>query len=887
LKKILKILWPFFFPISIVLFLLFSFKVLKYEYQFAYQSANVYQGNFPWSKQIFFSEIIKFKNKIFDKKYQTDLPKLNILINEQNSRKLLNNLPASTKKWVDASINYPYKKIDLQNIKMRYRGDNPVNWLNEKKEFRIKTSRNKLIDGYRYFDYKKFKAVKYLTYYLSDQMNLINQNYNLVEVYINGESHGLYIEQEKIDESFLRRNKLMPVNIYKGENHATEHYVGLNRNLFNNPNMWSKIAIFNQSNEHNTEDISKFLKTLKSNKYHSDPTINDYIDLNYFSRLDALLTITGNIHHDYFHNMRLILDPWNGKVTQLISDPQITSRDNLKLDLSSNDLGTFLNKNTIYIHKKYQWIYYFLQKEDVIEKVKFHKEKIQEKLSIVQKKEPYDARGKNHVEDFNNYLSKLEKNKRKLLKILNSNPKSSWNKSNKNFYISIDDFTPLYKLKIKFKKDETPKWIGVDLNYDNFISKKEPKFIINQKLSEVELPLIFYSNRFKKNNYISTTIQNYEINHSNTYFNFITSNKAYPSKIESKNFFNKKFFIIQKQNINAVKSNISNNIIFLKKKTYNNKISLGGIINVNENLIFNKEVEIQSGTKFFIKPNKHIVFKKKVTAYGTKEKPIIFKKFENQKKPWGSVAIIGKNEENSLLNNVIFSGGSGGNFNQYKFTSMLSIHNTNNLSIMNSKFLFNELFDDTIHIIYSSNITLENIIIKNANGDAIDVDISDNIFLRNISIMNSNNDGVDFMKSDALIENLEVFNSKDKGVSIGENSKIIIKDSLIKNNKIGAAVKDNSKSNFFNVNFLDNNIQLAGYAKNWRYGKGGNIKVFNSVIKAKENKFVTSMDPDDFFKKKDKNLIQNSKIKLIETEIIGANNILGENVLILKNNDQQ
>ena len=35
----------------------------------------------------------------------------------------------------------------------------------------------------------------------------------------------------------------MPTNIYKGENHATEFFIGLNRNLFNNPNMWSKIAI--------------------------------------------------------------------------------------------------------------------------------------------------------------------------------------------------------------------------------------------------------------------------------------------------------------------------------------------------------------------------------------------------------------------------------------------------------------------------------------------------------------------------------------------------------------------------------------------------------------------------------------------------------------------
>ena len=46
------------------------------------------------------------------------------------------------------------------------------------------------------------------------------------------------------------------------------------------------------------------------------------------------------------------------------------------LDFSSNDLGTFLNKNTHYIHEKYKWIYYFLSEEDIIEKVKLHKKKI-------------------------------------------------------------------------------------------------------------------------------------------------------------------------------------------------------------------------------------------------------------------------------------------------------------------------------------------------------------------------------------------------------------------------------------------------------------------------------------------------------------------------------
>ena len=80
------------------------------------------------------------------------------------------------------------------------------------------------------------------------------------------------------------------------------------------------------------------------------------------------------------------------------------------------------------------------------------------------------------------------------------------------------------------------------------------------------------------------------------------------------------------------------------------------------------------------------------------------------------------------------------------------------------------------------------------------------------------------------------------------------------------------------MNFSDNEIQLASYAKNWRYGKGGSIKIYDSFIKATENKFVTTMDPEDFMKKKDKNLVQNSKIDIFNTKIIGKKNIIGKNI---------
>ena len=877
MKKIFKILYPFIFPVTLVIFLLYSFKVIKLEYHFGYQSANVYQNSFSWQKQIFFSELKRFKNKIFEKKNKNNFPKVELFVSRQNSRKLLSDLPASTKKWVNAYISYPSNEINFQKINLRYRGDNPINWLKQKKQLRIKTRKNELINGYRHINYSIFEADKYLSYLISDKMDLINQNYNLVEIYINGETQGLYIEQEKIDEIFLRKNKLMPTNIYKGENNATETFIGLNQNLFNNPGLWSKLAVFNQENPDNFEDLTSFLKTLKSNKFQSDPTINEYIDLKYYSRLEAFLAIANNYHHDSYHNLRFVTDPWSGKITQLIIDPMISS--NLNLDFSSNDLGTFLNKNTFFIHEKYKWIYFYLYKEDIIKKIEADYKKIKKDLKIINKKEPYDIGREDHNISLENNLLLLKNNKTKFLKILNSNPESAWNKNQSSFDIVLNDYAPLSSFKFFFEKTSTPKWVGIDLNYDNKISEIEPKFYLNKDLNFLDIPIAFYSNRFKVNNLISTNYPNFDIDHSKTYLKFISENNSSPLKVEALNFFNKSSFLIKEKNFSdAVKLNNFNQIINLREKEIKKKITLNGIINVDKNLIFNDEVIIQPGTKFLIKPGKHVVFKQKVDAQGTTSEPISFQKFDKiNSLPWGSVAILGKKTMGSTFNNVIFSGGSGGYFNQYKFSSMFSVHNTKNIKILNSQFLLNELFDDTIHVIYSSDILFDNIEVNNAFGDALDVDISEQVNIKNSLIKGSKNDGLDFMESQAIIENLLVTNSEDKGISVGENSKVTVRNSIFKNNKIGAAIKDNSIGLFYDNKFLNNDIQIASYAKNWRYGSGGNVKVLSSRIESRENKFVTTMDPADFEKIRDKNLNQDSKINISNSEILGDKIIIGKN----------
>lgn len=881
MTKIIKILAILFFPIFIISIFIFSYNVFKLHYQFAYQSAHVYQNSYSWQQHLVLDKINIFLNSIRENKYKTTIPKLKIYISEQSSKKLLSNLPVSTKKWVRSYLNYPKYKIDnLQEIRLRYRGDNPANWLKTKKFFKIKAKKNQLIKNSKNLEYHPYNAIKYFPYLLLKKMELTSQDSNLVEVYFNEQSRGLYFELEEIDESFLRNNKIMPINVYKGENNAAEFYIGLNRNLFNNSGLWSKISKFNQASS-SFADLDQFLYQLNLNSAQSREFINDYIDLDYFSKFDAFLTMSGNYHHDFYHNMRIMLDPWSGKVNQLIVDPFMTDIKEINLDFAANDLSIFLNKNPEFIHKKYEWLYYYLNKKNIVEDITNHFNLIKEDLLILEKKEPYDQKFGDFYNSSLKMINLLKENKKFILNKLNSQPLSSWSKTDNGFEININDFTPLSNIDLTFNNLLPPKWIGIDLNYDNKISKFEPKFFIKNNKNNIKLPIALYSNRFKQNINTNFNGDSHKINHSETYFKFITENNTYPSQINSENYFNKKIFSIKELDFNSgVKKNTYNNIVYLNEKENEPVKKLSGKILVNNSLIIKDKVIIEPGTHFLIAPKKHIIFKNQVLMNGNFDNPILFSRKDNFSEPWGTVALIGKKTNGSLIKNAYFKDGSGGDFAQYKFTSMLSIHSSAETKILDSTFSDNKIYDDTIHLVYANNLLLKNLKIFNAFSDAIDIDISDEIIVENIEINNSGNDGIDLMESNLIINNINVYNSKDKCVSVGENSKAKIQNSILKNCNIGVASKDKSRAQINNSKILDNNIQLAAYAKNWRYGGGGEIEIFNSVIDSNQNLFVTSSDPEDMNKKVNKDLKQNSKINISNSKIIGKKNFLGKRINI-------
>lgn len=862
MKKLFKNIIILVTPFLIFSLFFFSLKINFHDWKHGHSSFNMTPRSINWFLYDIEVGIKKLQNSYFSKK-RKGLDTVNLIVSEKSSKNLLSEIPKSTKKWNPA---YLINGDKLQEVEIRYFGDNPYNFMFEQKNIRLKTRKSEMFGKKRYFEYQTSQIHildEYLPKKIAKKLGILAPEVRLVELFINNQSHGIHIERERLNESFLRRNKIMPINLYKGEDYNIEKKLGLDSDLYNNPGLWRKIARFNYMEEDDKRDLAFFLAELKKadNSYKDLNKIlsNDNIEI--WSKISVFQILNQNHISNHIHNARLLIDPWSGKIYLIPHDlVYITNLefDEITMDWSNNLLFQIINRNSEFLDQKYNLLYQTLTQKKILSKQANELEKIKDKFLISQKRDigflqkKYYSKLKKSESDFrlNNLINDLKKREKTLINILEKKPEASWNLNKNGFSIKVDGLLPISDLRVNFDTDY-PKWIALDTN-NNSLFDDEDRIFYPDDENNFKLPITFYANRTSVTKQNSKIYRNSKLETSNTYFNFITEKDINPLKIYGSNKFTNKSYILPKKNSAAVSPDIHNKPIFNILSENNVKV-FSGDIKIDKDIIIINEAKILPGTSFYLNEGASIVFKNKVSAEGTASEPIVFKKIDKKQKPWGTIAIHGKKSTGSIFKNIIIEGGSGDIIDNIYYISMLSLHDTKQIKLQNLKLRNNDLYDDMLHVVYSDDIKISDLLLESSKHDAIDIDISTNVNISNSKIYNSGNDGIDIMESQLNVYRTLIDNSKDKGISTGESSRLKVYDSTIENNDVGIASKDGSIATIINSKLNFNNFQLSAYKKNWRYGSGGKIFADNLNFLGNQN-FISSEDNSEV-------LIKNSSFK--------------------------
>ena len=781
-------------------------------------------------KNEFKREWIKFTSPKPLNDEDTSLKTFRITIKQKYLDMLNLDLPSSGKKqYVNAFMSISDEPEKIRKIKLRYRGDNNFHWLYKQKSLRIKLAKNDIYNMEKKFNlinpphWYSFRDI--VNYNIAKELGLITPDFFPVRVFINGKYMGLYIYLSQVDESLLRKHKIMPGSIYYGDGVAKTHLDDEGMSiLWKKEQAWDKKASRNSEQKNNREDIQFFIKA-----------INDYTDKEFYSVVENMLDkkkfftyialdrLFGTNHHDFIHNHKIYFDPYKGKFEPIEWDIRFWATEKVK-DRSYYELLHRIKLNPIYDYE-IDKIVYDLIKNNILKKIK--------NIYFLEIKKLYPDLKADKLRDTAEYYQRLmgmhwvsvpldltsfDASVKNDIKVL----KTRFDYLLK-FFNDVQIVTDIkkinkkeYQIKVSILGNSP-----VDIKFNDKLFKifdVNNKSIISQRL---------YSRRKEDLNANKQNIilagKKRVINTKNIYSYTLRLKEELSLEEIKKNI----------HYINAINANMltskyghikepanSDSYFSLASTSQKTKI-LSGTIIVDKTLVFDKytQVIIKPNTTFIMDENTSIYFYAKVTALATKDKPIRFIAKDN-KKPWGIVAVQGKAASGSKFEYVSFENGSVDTKNLIHYTAPFNIHDTDNFTVNNCKIGRNFIGDDAMHIAYANGV-VSNCEFVDARSDGLDIDIADVNITNNI-FYNSGNDGLDVMTTHINASQNVFIDTGDKGVSVGEWSDANITNNIFVRTAIGIEIKDKSKAKVDGLIFIDSkNKAINLYNKNKRYDAGG------------------------------------------------------------------
>lgn len=756
---------------------------------------------------------------------ESPLKTFRITVKQKDLNTLNSDLPTSGKDhYIDG-----YLKVSddskIKKIKLRYRGDNNFHWLYAQKSLKIKFLAKDIYNMERKINLINpplmTSIIDIVNYAYAKKNKIISPDFSAVRVFINGKYMGEYMYLSQIDESLLRKYKRMPGSIYSGDNAVRD--TNGNWKLWQEPNLWVKKSSRNAEQKDIREDINLFISGTNKKNIEFYNFFNKYLDKDRFYKYFAIDTITGTFHHDEHHNHKIYFDPYKGKFEPIEWDMRFWTDSKYK-DMSIYELIKKVKLNPVLEFERDKVAYNLLVSPDYKDYFSKNLLKLRTKLKKDLESDIYKDTAILHklfptwisvpftMDEWEDSIASNkqihDKRKSILINIYNKS-QVEYKIDNSKLIFKVNGNSPIrVNLQCLFGKIyQDSNLNGIFDKNDKLILSKEimyPGRKIDKNIStnwpeilgRIRNAPLFYTYFVKSENHISYKCLNAT--------NAITGKRV---AIKHKNF---------------IVANISDSIHPWKPPSPKYKIKiLQGSVEVNQTLSFDKytKVIIDPNTTFVMDSNTSLYFYGKVTAIGTKKKPIKFIA-KDPKKPWGLVAVQGKATTGSKFEYVEFENGSIDTHNLIHYTSPFNIHDMDWFEVRHCKIGKNFIGDDSMHIAYSKGI-VDSCEFHDARSDGLDIDISD-VNITNNVFYKSGNDGLDIMTTKMNASNNVFIDTGDKGISIGEWSDVNTTNSIFIRTYRGIEVKDKSHVDANNLIFVDSvNKAINLYNKNKRYDTGG------------------------------------------------------------------
>ncbi len=306
-----------------------------------------------------------------DKYFRT----INLFIPPNNLKQLNKKLPQSGFEYVSGFL--IDNKTPLK-VKTRYRGDFHYHWAYKKKSLRIKLKKNLIFQDLKSFNLIIPKSSDHLSnflgYQLAKTIGLITPHFEFINLNLNGKNKGIHLLVEQLGSQTLKRHAKDSGTLYSGELVKNDRHPGINRNLFDHPQIWK---IKNQ-NEKNLPNLKKPLTKLcelvmAEQTENTQKQLLELINIDSWARFSAFEILSQTFHYDQAHNWRLYFNPQTHKFEPIVWDPVgwnpywIKDTIGTQLDIITSPIHQVLHQNLDFIRARDRVIkeFFKMQKDKI------------------------------------------------------------------------------------------------------------------------------------------------------------------------------------------------------------------------------------------------------------------------------------------------------------------------------------------------------------------------------------------------------------------------------------------------------------------------------------------------------------------------------------------
>ncbi len=865
--------------LAIGLFLVFVFCSALFVFEYLGHDERIrdkypkfgFVGDLPKVLDVFYLPLTIFR--------ESKLPLYQLVIDPKDLKELDDSRPEGRLLLDEDTKRVPAKFIydgRTYNVKVGYRGTFLDHWRYEKKSWRINFEDPEYFNGYASIDL----IIPETRGFFSEEINnfrakkfgLVVPDSRFIQLKINNKYYGPYWEAEHWNAGFLERHRLPPdANLYGEVNPWWQ-------DLFYFASDWRKYSQDRISPVDNFAEVDLLTNLFtQADDWEFWQKIPLILDMDNFYRWHALNTLSGTIHSDSVHNIRLYFNNVLGKFQFIPWD--ISQGLEPTIDVNYNILASRILRNPEFLSERNKVLYDYIKDDKNLEDELAYYDKLYKETKL--------AFWEDETELYSHfYFDKKVSNRRKMFAIQYRSTQDAFKEEGRQAVIfdvtanqSKKNQIPLnlvasFKAMVRAFSDFKIAELTVTPNKEIIESVKRAKFYLyydknrNQILDKDDLKLADLT--------FNPTAEKLEASflEPETYYNLYTERTfTNPSLPEVPNGEPvdivqtvHQFFVVSDQRVlppanlifqNAdlklanvftgetlkpqlvyadattfeyldevtynIQTFLSKNSIF-SKGSGNEIILLPGNYDINKTIIIpkNLSLRIMAATQLNFAPGISLISYGPITAIGTASEPIIFTA-QNISKPWGVVGVISAGK--SIFNYTRFEHGGQAYVNGSFFSGMLSLFATDG-EITNSQISY-ATGDDGVNVKYGQALIQNNYFYKNG-FDALDLDWSDSQIINNTFIDNGN-DGMDISGSRALIKNNLVRGSGDKCLSIGEKSEPIIFNNALISCNIGIASKDLSNPQIVNNVIYQNNEGISAYQKKPIFG-GAKAEVYNTII---------------------------------------------------------